>query len=100
MTTGRVTVTGLGSGPQPVWYVTSANKGFVIGTDSSATEGSFEPQSGGPFSLPSFLLSYAGGTIQPVSTSVTNEVDSDHNTRARRNLSRDVRQQWIGPVSQ
>ncbi len=76
MTNGRVTVSGLGSGPQPVWYVVSANRGFVIGTDSSATEGSFEPQSGGPFSLPSFLLSYAGGTIQPVSTSVTNEVDS------------------------
>jgi hypothetical protein len=81
-TTGRVTVTGLGTGAQPVWYLVNANRGFVIGTDSSVTEGSFEPQSGGTnstppgFSLPSFLLGYAGGTIQPVSTSVTNEVDS------------------------
>lgn len=75
-TTGRTTVTGLGSGPQPVWYLVSANKGFVIGTDSSVTQGSFEPQAGAPFSLPSFLLSYAGGTIQPVLASVTNEVDS------------------------
>jgi hypothetical protein len=74
--TGRVTVVGLGSGPQPVWYLVGANRAFVIGTDSSATEGSFEPQSGSPFSLPSFLLSYAGGTVQPVSTNVTNEVDS------------------------
>jgi hypothetical protein len=75
-TTGRTTVTGLGSGPQPVWYLAGANRGFVIGTDSSVTQGSFEPQSGAPFSLPSFLLTYAGGTIQPVLASVTNEVDS------------------------
>jgi len=76
-TTGRVyPITGAGTGPQPVWYLAGTNRGFVIGTDSSATEGSFEPQSNGPFSLPSFLLSYAGGTIQPVLASVTNEVDS------------------------
>jgi hypothetical protein len=81
-TTGRVTVTGLGTGAQPVWYLVSPNRGFVIGTDSSVTEGSFEVQAGGTdstppgFSLPSFLFGYAGGTIQPVSTSVTNEVDS------------------------
>jgi hypothetical protein len=73
--TGRVTVMGLGSS-QPVWYLAGTNHGFVIGTDSSATEGSFEPQSNSPFSLPSFLLAYAGGTIQPVLPSVTNEVDS------------------------
>jgi hypothetical protein len=73
--TGRVTVNGLGAN-QPVWYLVNANRGFVIGTDLSATEGSFEPQTGAPFSLASFLLSYAGGTIQPVLASVTNEVDS------------------------
>ena len=58
-TTGRVTVASLGTGPQPVWYLLSPNRGFVIGTDSSVTEGTFEPQSGAPFSLPSFLLAYA-----------------------------------------
>ena len=73
--TGRVTVRGLGSN-QPVWYLVSANRGFVIGTDPSATEGVFEPQQGGPFSLPSFLLGYAGASVQPVSSSVTNEADS------------------------
>ena len=72
---GRVTVAGLGTGPQPVFYLADANRGFVIGTDSSVTGGTFEPQSGAPFSLPSFLIAYAGGTIQPVSTSVINEVD-------------------------
>ena len=73
---GRVTVSGVGTGPQPVWYLVGPNQGFVIGTDGSVTEGLFEPQSGAPFSLAQFLLSYAGGTIQPVLPSVTNEVDS------------------------
>jgi hypothetical protein len=73
--TGRVAVTGISSTP-PVWYLVSGNRGFVIGTDPSATEGIFEPQSGGPFTLASFLLSYAGTTVQPVSSSVTNEADS------------------------
>ncbi|MGB8770390.1 MAG: Ig domain-containing protein [Candidatus Korobacteraceae bacterium] len=79
-TTGRVTVAGLGSGPQPVWYLVNANAGFVIGADSSVTEGSFELQSSGftppSFTLPSFLVSYAGGTVQPVLPTVTNEADS------------------------
>ncbi len=73
--TGRVTVTGIG-GSQPVWYLAGVDSGFVIGTDSATTEGSFEPQTNGPFSLASFLVAYAGGTIQPVLPSITNEVDS------------------------
>jgi hypothetical protein len=73
--TGRVTVSGISSTP-PVWYLVSTNRGFVIGTDASATEGIFEPQSGGPFTLASFLLSYAGATVQPVSSSVTNIAES------------------------
>src|ERR1039457_2723129 len=52
-TTGRVyPITGAGTGPQPVWYLAGTNRGFVIGTDSSATEGSFEPQTGGTDSTP------------------------------------------------
>ena len=74
-TNGRVTVAGLGGGAQPILYLTNANRGFYIGADAAATEGTFEAQVNGPFSLPSFLINYAGGTIQPVSTSVTNEVD-------------------------
>ncbi len=74
-TTGRVIVTGLGTGSQPVWYLVNANRGFVIGTDTSVTEGIFEGQQGAPFGLPSFLISYAGATVQPVSESVTNEAD-------------------------
>jgi hypothetical protein len=74
-TNGRVTVAGLGGGAQPIFYLANANRGFYIGADASATEGTFEAQVNGPFSLPSFLIAYAGGTIQPVSSSVTNEVD-------------------------
>jgi hypothetical protein len=80
-TTGRVTVMGLPGSP-PVWYLANANRGFVIGNDLSATEGSFEPQTGGTdstppgFSLPQFLITYAGTTIQPALASVINEADS------------------------
>ena len=65
-----------------MWYLANANRGFVIGTDLSATEGSFEPQTGGTdstppgFSLPQFLITYAGTTIQPALASVINEADS------------------------
>ena len=54
-TNGRVAVTGIGSTP-PVWYLVSANRGFVIGTDPSATEGVFEPQAGGPVQPSIFLV--------------------------------------------
>lgn len=45
---GRVTVTGT---PRPmVFYLSAANQGFVVGTDSNASTGFFEPQTK-PFSL-------------------------------------------------
>ena len=48
---GRVTVTGT---THPlVLYLLDANKGFVVGTDSNASTGFFEPQTGGPFSTAS-----------------------------------------------
>jgi Putative Ig domain len=72
---GRVTVTGLGS-TAPVWYLVAANQGFVVGTDSSVTSGSFEPQTGSPFFTISIVGDYYGGTITPVLPAVTNEVDS------------------------
>ncbi len=72
---GRVTVTGLGS-TAPVWYLVTTNQGFVVGTDSSVTSGSFEPQTGSPFFTISIVGNYYGGTITPVLPAVTNEVDS------------------------
>jgi len=46
---GRVTVTGT---PHPmVFYLSAANQGFVVGTDTNASTGFFEPQTAGPYSL-------------------------------------------------
>lgn len=61
---GRVTITA-GTKP-PVVYLVSANKGFLVGTDSSVTAGSFEPQSAGPFNNASLSGNYAFGDVAPV----------------------------------
>jgi len=46
---GRVAVTGT---PRPmVLYLSAPNQGFVVGTDTNASTGFFEPQTAGPFSL-------------------------------------------------
>jgi len=60
---GRVTLTG-GMNP-PVIYVVSANKGFLVGTDTSVIAGSFEPQSGGPFTNASVVGNFAFGDVSP-----------------------------------
>lgn len=80
--TARVslTVNGLGN---YVGYLTSpnmgSNAGFVIGTDPNVTSGTFEPQMV-PTTQPIFITNlfgqYYGGTSNPVSPSVTNEVES------------------------
>jgi hypothetical protein len=45
---GRVATSGLGAG-SPLLYLIDINRGLVLGTDSAVTFGSFEPQSGAPF---------------------------------------------------
>jgi len=76
---GRVTVNLTDNGQpiahQPVWYLVTKNAGFVVGSDPAVTSGQFLPQSGAPFGLSSLLGSYLGGTLTPVSQSVTNEID-------------------------
>jgi hypothetical protein len=68
---GRVTVTGT---TQPaVFYLVSANKGFVVGTDASVTTGFFEPQSGGPFSTASVNGDFFFGTTTPMNPNVSDE---------------------------
>jgi len=57
---GRVTVSG--PAQPPVFYLSGANSGFVVGTDAAATFGSFEPQTGGPFSDASLSGTYSYGT--------------------------------------
>ena len=77
---GRVTVTLNSNGQpiphQPVWYLVRKNQGFVVGTDPLVTSGQFNPQTGAPFTLASFLgPQYLGGTVTPTSSNVTNEID-------------------------
>ncbi len=75
-TSGRVTVSGLGTYP-PVWYLVTFNTGFVVGTDPNVTTGVFEPQT---LSQPIYILAlfgnFYGGTANPVLPSVTNEVQA------------------------
>jgi hypothetical protein len=75
--TGRVTFSGFttqfGTTP-PVLYLFGSNFAFVVGTDAKVTSGVLEPQSGSPFSNSSVANIYAGGSISPVLTGVTNSV--------------------------
>jgi hypothetical protein len=57
---GRVTVSG--PAQPPVFYLSAANQGFVVGTDAAATFGTLEPQTGGPFSNVSLSGTYTYGT--------------------------------------
>ncbi len=72
---GRVTLSG-GGGNSPVLYLIGPNKAFVVGTDNAATFGMMVPQSGSSFTNASFSGNYLGGTLQPVSSNVSEEVDS------------------------
>jgi hypothetical protein len=63
---GRVTVTGT---THPlVLYLLGANQGFVVGTDSNASTGFFEPQTGGPFSNASANGNFFLGPSTPRNT--------------------------------
>jgi hypothetical protein len=75
--TGRVTLTGFSGafgGALPVFYLVRSDQAFVVGTDPAVTFGSFEPQTGSPFTNSSLFGLYAGGTIAPITTNVTNGV--------------------------
>jgi large repetitive protein len=70
---GRVSVTGT---PHPlVFYLVGANKGFVVSTDSNASTGFFEPQTGGPFSTASANGTFFLGPSTPVNT-IASSADS------------------------
>ncbi|HXM93470.1 MAG TPA: putative Ig domain-containing protein [Candidatus Dormibacteraeota bacterium] len=74
---GRVTFAG-GGGSAPIAYLMSANRAFVLFTDSNLTNakvesGFLEPQSGNPFGTSSASGTYAFGTIQPEDLNVSDE---------------------------
>jgi len=78
-TNGRVTLTNSSIGSsQPIIYLVSQNTGFVIGTDLSVDFGFMESQStpqSGAFTTASVSGTYAGGTVAPVQSSASDEVD-------------------------
>jgi Putative Ig domain len=78
-TNGRVTFTGSGIGnSQPVIYLVSESTGFIIGTDLSVAFGSLASQSkpqAGLFTVASVSGTYAGGTIAPLESSASHQVD-------------------------
>jgi uncharacterized repeat protein (TIGR01451 family) len=64
--TGRVTLAGGGSAP--IFYLVTANEGFVLGTDNSVTVGFFEPQTTVTFTAPETLFF---STEAPAAATVT-----------------------------
>jgi hypothetical protein len=53
----------------------STNQAFVLGTDANVTFGFMENQTGGPFMPSSLSGTYAGGSLAPVATSASTQVD-------------------------
>jgi hypothetical protein len=77
--TGRVGFTNLGNRLAAA-YLTGPNQGFIIGSDSAATYGLLEQQSGAPFSASSVQGSYALFAPQESDTqavNMTGELSSD-----------------------
>jgi hypothetical protein len=73
-TTGRVTTITVSGANRPViWYLVSANKGFVLGADNEVATGFFEPQTGQPFNTASANGSYSFGSAAPMTPNVSNE---------------------------
>jgi large repetitive protein len=74
---GRVTMSLSGQSNPPVFYLISANQAFVVGTYSLGVDfGVIEPQSGSNFSNSSLSGAYLGGSLQPVSAAVGEDVDA------------------------
>jgi len=70
---GRVTTTASGANPPLIFYLVSANEGFLLGSDNSVTTGFFEPQTGGPFSNASANGSYSYGSTAPMTPNILYE---------------------------
>jgi hypothetical protein len=66
-----------GQSTPPVFYLIGANQAFVVGTYSLGVDfGVMEPQSGSNFGNSSLSGAYLGGSLQPVSASVGEDVDA------------------------
>ena len=73
---GRVTLSVAGEST-PVFYLIGENQAFVVGTNNFTVDsGALVPQSGSTFSVSSLTGAYQGGSLQPVDTNVSEEVDA------------------------
>ena len=73
---GRVTLVLTGQSSAPVYYLIAKNQAFVVGSNALAVDfGVIEPQSGSGFTNSSLTGAYPGGSLQPVESSVGEEVD-------------------------
>jgi len=74
---GRTSITG-GTGPcavhPPVFYLTTANTGYLVGTGKNTDAGAFEPQVGSSFSTSSLSGAYYFGPAGVVSQAVVTTV--------------------------
>ncbi len=76
--TGRLDLSGFSQfgANGAVAYLFNSNTAFVVGADAKVTSGVLEPQTGTPFSNASVAGRYAGGSVSPVLSAVTNSVAS------------------------
>lgn len=73
---GRVGVTLNGVTNNPVWYLTTFNTGYVVGSDANVTAGTLEPQNISSVTIVSLFGNFYGGTVNPVLPGVLNEVEA------------------------
>ena len=75
--TGKVTLSGFstqfGNNP-PILYLYGPNSAYFVGTDSKVTSGVLQLQTNSPFDDGSVKGVYAGGTVSPTLSSVTDSV--------------------------
>ena len=71
---GRVSLTGFGGNPPPIFYLVNQNQAFIVGQDNTVASGFLVPQSAGPFSNASAIGTYWGGNFMPVTADVTDSV--------------------------
>jgi len=76
-TNGRVTLSGSGiASPEPVLYLVTSNEAFIVGADSGVTLGFMKPQTTpGAFSLSSLSGTYAGGSLAPIQSTASDQID-------------------------
>lgn len=73
---GRALISFDGQPHSTILYMVATNQAFVVGTDPSAVDfGTLQPQFAGNFNDASLRGSYSGGSLPPVNTDVSEEVD-------------------------